>query len=114
VAIAENPSTSAKNTVLATDVAQFSQNGENGPLMKEVALSTAQEQLSELVDDVRRHHDDVIISSNDQPVAALVEIDRYRRMQELEDRFTQLELKAALRGKQYPLEEVLSELGITA
>lgn len=82
--------------------------------MKQVALSTAKEKLSELVDDVRRGHDDVIISKHDRPVAALVEIDRYRRMQELEDRFTQLELKAALRGKQYRLEEVLSELGITA
>jgi prevent-host-death family protein len=82
--------------------------------MKEVALSTAQETLSALVDDVQRGHDDVIIRNDDKPVAVLVEIDRYHRMQELEDRFTQLELNAALRGKQYPLEEVLSELGITA
>ncbi len=82
--------------------------------MKEVALSTAKEKLSELVDDVRHGHADVIIRKHDKPVAALVEIERYRRMQELEDRFTQLELKAALRGKQYRLDEVLSELGITA
>ena len=80
--------------------------------MKEVALSTAKAKLSELVDDVRRGHDDVIIRKHDKPVAALVEIDRYRRMQGLEDRFMQLELKAARRGKQYRLDEVLSELGI--
>lgn len=82
--------------------------------MKEVALSTAKEKLSELVDDVRRGRESVIIRKHDKPVAALVEIDRYQRLQELEDRFTRLELKAALRGKQYRLDEVLSELGITA
>jgi prevent-host-death family protein len=80
--------------------------------MKEVALSTAREKLCELVDDVRRGHGDVIIRKHDTPVAALVEIDRYRRMQDLEDRFTQRELKAALRGKRHRLDQVLSELGV--
>lgn len=83
-------------------------------MAKEVALSTAKEKLSELVDDVRRGQEAVIIRKHDRAVAAIVEIERYRRMQEIEDRFTQLELREALRGKKFPLEQVLSELGITS
>ncbi|HYH08942.1 MAG TPA: type II toxin-antitoxin system Phd/YefM family antitoxin [Thermoanaerobaculia bacterium] len=82
---------------------------------KEVALSTAKEKLSELVDDVRLGEQDaVVIRKHEKPVAVLVEVERYQRMQELEDRFMQLELKQALRGRKYRLDEILRELGIKA
>ena len=83
-------------------------------MAKQVALSIAKEKLSEIVDDVRRGEEAVIIRKHDRPVAAIVEIERYQRMQEIEDRFTQLELRAALKGKKFRLEQVLSELGITS
>lgn len=81
----------------------------------EVGLSTAKEKLSELVDDVRLGEQDaVIIRKHEKAVAVLVEVKRYQRLQELEDRFLQLELKQALRGRKYKLDEVLRELGLEA
>ena len=80
--------------------------------MREIALSTVKTKLSEIVDEVRRGQD-VMISKHEKPVAVLVEVERYQRLQEIEDRFAKLELTRALRGKKYRLEEVLNELDIT-
>jgi prevent-host-death family protein len=80
--------------------------------MREIALSAVKNKLSEIVDEVRRGQD-VVISKHEKPVAVLVEMERYQRLQEIEDRFAKIELTRALRGKKYRLEEVLNELDIT-
>ena len=80
--------------------------------MREIALSAVKNKLSEIVDEVRRGRD-ILISKHEKPVAVLVEVERYQRLQEIEDRFAKLELTRALRGKKYRLEEVLNELDIT-
>jgi len=80
--------------------------------MREIALSAAKNKLSEIVDEVRRGRD-VVISKHEKPVAVLVEMERYQRLQEMEDRLAKLELAKALRGKKYRLEEVLNELDVT-
>ena len=79
--------------------------------MKQVALSEAKAKLSELVDEVRRSHGSIVIRRRSNPVAVLVEMDRFRRLQEVEDRVTSLQLREALKGRKTPLRKVLSELG---
>jgi prevent-host-death family protein len=79
--------------------------------MKQVALSEAKAKLSELVDEVRRSRGSIVIQRRSNPVAVLVEMDRFRRLQEMEDRVTSLQLREALRGRKTPLRKVLSELG---
>jgi prevent-host-death family protein len=78
--------------------------------MKQVALSEAKAKLSELVDEVRRSRSSVVIQKRQNPVAVLVEMDRFRRLQEIEDRLLSLQLQEALKGKKVPLRQVLSEL----
>jgi len=79
--------------------------------MKQVALSEAKAKLSELVDEVRRSRSSIVIQRRRNPVAVLVEMERFRRLQEMEDRVTSLQLREALKGRKTPLRKVLSELG---
>jgi prevent-host-death family protein len=79
-------------------------------LMRQVALSEAKAKLSELVDEVRRLRNPIVIQKRKIPAAVLVEMDAFRRLQEMEDRFLALQLREALKGKKYPLRKVLAEL----
>jgi prevent-host-death family protein len=79
-------------------------------IMRQVALSEAKAKLSELVDEVRRLRTPIVIRKRNTPAVVLVEMDAYRRLQEMEDRLLSLQLRDALKGKKYPLRKVLSEL----
>jgi prevent-host-death family protein len=78
--------------------------------MRQVALSEAKAKLSELVEEVRRSRSPIVIRKRNTPAAVLVEMDAFRRLQEMEDRMLSLQLREALRGKKYPLRKLLSEL----
>lgn len=79
--------------------------------VKAVPVSDAKAKLSELVDDVRRTSREVVIKKHDKEVVVIVEIDRFKRLQNLENRMRQAELRRALQGKKFRLEDVLSEIG---
>jgi prevent-host-death family protein len=81
-----------------------------GTIMKHVRLAEAKAKLSELVEEVRRERNPIVIQKRDTPAAVLVEPERFRHLQESEDRLMALELREALKGKKYPLREVLAEL----
>ena len=78
--------------------------------MRQVALSEAKAKLSELVEEVRRSRSPIVIRKRNMAAAVLVEMDAFRRLQEMEDRMLSLQLREALRGKKYPLRKLLSEL----
>jgi prevent-host-death family protein len=79
-------------------------------IMKQVRLAEAKARLSELVEEVRRERNPIIIQKRDTPAAVLVEPEAFRRLQENEDQFLALKLREALKGKKYPLRKVLAEL----
>jgi prevent-host-death family protein len=83
---------------------------ETGNSMRQIALSEAKAKLSELVDEVRRLRNPIVIRKRNTPAAVLVEMDAFRRLQQMEDRLTALQLREALKGKKYPLRKVLAEL----
>lgn len=78
--------------------------------MKVVALSAAKAKLSGFVDEVRTGGEPIVILKHDKEVAVLVEVEQFRRLQQMEDRWTSLQLREALRGRKYKLREVLREL----
>ena len=78
--------------------------------MRQVRLAEAKAKLSELVDEVRRERNPIVIQKRDTPAVVLVEMEAFRRLQELEDQFLALKLREALKGKKYPLRKVLGEL----
>jgi len=78
--------------------------------MRQVRLAEAKAKLSELVDEVRRERNAIVIQKRDTPAAVLVEMEAFRRLQEMEDQFLALKLREALKGKKYPLRKVLGEL----
>ena len=79
--------------------------------MKAVPLSDAKARLSQLIDNVRRTAREVVIKKHDTPVAVLVGIDRFRHLEDLENRMRQAELRGALKGSKFRLEDVLREIG---
>lgn len=79
--------------------------------MKSVRLSEAKARLSELVDEVRTGGEPILIQKRDKGVAVIVELEHFQRLQQLEDRMRSLRLREALKGKTYPLKDVLAELG---
>ena len=79
---------------------------------KTVLLSDAKARLSCLVDEVRTGGNSIVIRKRARPVAVLLEVDRYRRLQEMEDLVIGLRLREALRGRKYQLREVLRELKV--
>ncbi len=78
--------------------------------MKTIGLPEAKARLSEIVDDLRRDLQDVAIEKHGKSVAVLVEPRRYERLRDLDDAAMRLELRTALRGRKYGLEDVLNEL----
>ena len=78
--------------------------------MRQVRLAEAKAKLSELVDEVRRERNPIVIQKRDTPAAVLVEMEAFRRLQEMEDQFLALKLREALKGKKYALRKVLGEL----
>jgi prevent-host-death family protein len=79
-------------------------------IMKQVRLAEAKAKLSELVEEVRREKNPILIRKRDTPAAVLVELEAFRRLQENEDQLLALKLREALRGKKYPLRKLLAEL----
>jgi prevent-host-death family protein len=78
--------------------------------MRQVALTEAKAKLSELVEEVRRSRSPIVIRKRNMAAAVLVEMDAFRRLQEMEDRMLSLQLREALKGKKYPLRKLLREL----
>lgn len=78
--------------------------------MRQVRLAEAKAKLSELVDEVRRGGNAIVIQKRDTPAAVLVEMEAFRRLQEMEDQLLALKLREALKGKKHPLRKVLGEL----
>ena len=78
--------------------------------MRQVGLAEAKAKLSELVEQVRRERNPIVIRKRDTPAAVLVEMEAFRRLQEIEDEYLALKLREALKGKKYPLRKVLGEL----
>jgi prevent-host-death family protein len=78
--------------------------------MKTIVLSQAKARLAEIVDDLRRDLLDVAIEKHGKSVAVLVEPRRYERLRGLDDAVMRLELRKALRGRKYVLEDVINEL----
>lgn len=78
--------------------------------MKQVALAEAKAKLSELVDEVRRLRNPIMIRKRNTPAAVLVELDAFHRFQQMEDELLSLQLREALKGKKYPLRKVLGAL----
>jgi prevent-host-death family protein len=79
-------------------------------IMKQVRLAEAKAKLSELVEEVRRERNPIVIQKRDKPAAVLVEPEVFRHLQESEDRLMALQLREALKGKKYPLRRVLAQL----
>ncbi len=80
--------------------------------MREVTVTAAQEQLPDLIDDVVSTEEAVVISSENTPVAVLVDPASFQRLRQLADQALKAELDKALEGKTYPLSEVLDGLDI--
>jgi len=79
-------------------------------IMRQVRLAEAKAKLSELVEEVRRERNPILIQKRNTPAAVLVELEAYRRLQDSEDRLLALQLREALKGKKYALRKVLAEL----
>lgn len=79
-------------------------------MAKEVLMSEARSNLSKLVDEVRMNTRDIIIRLREVPAAVLMNMDRYNRLTQIEDKLLAIELRDALKGGTRPLEKVLEEL----
>jgi len=80
--------------------------------VKSVAIAEAKAQLSALVDEVRSSRKAIEIRKRDQPAAYLVEVDTFRRLQGIEDSVRAEQLRRALRGPKYDLEDVLASIDL--
>lgn len=79
-------------------------------MAKEVLMSEARSNLSKLVDEVRMNTRDIIIRLREVPAAVLMNMERYNRLTQIEDKLLAIELRDALKGGTRPLEKVLEEL----
>ena len=87
---------------------------------KFVAFTDARSRLSELVDEVVRLHEHVVITRNGRPAAVLLSSDEYESLQETLDVLADGETLEALResdedvkaGRTYTLDEVKRDLGL--
>lgn len=77
-----------------------------------VALSDAKAHLSKLVEQVQATGTPVGIKKHDTEAVVLVRADVFSRLKELEDKMISAQLRAALTGRKYDLEEVLRELNL--
>ncbi len=77
---------------------------------REVLMSEARSNLSKLVDEVRMRTRDIIIRIRESPAAVLMNMERYTRLTQIEDKLLAIELRDALKGGTRPLEKVLEEL----
>ncbi len=80
--------------------------------MKSVAIAEAKAKLSSLVDEVRTSHKAIEIRKRDQPAAYLVEAGTFKRLQRIEDSIRAEQLRRALQGRKYVLEEVLAAIDL--
>ena len=68
--------------------------------MRQVRLAEAKAKLSELVDEVRRDRNPIVIQKRDTPAVVLVEMGAFRRLQEMEDRVPRLEASRGAQGQE--------------
>jgi len=80
--------------------------------MKSVAIAEAKAKFSSLVDEVRTSRKDIEIRRRDQPAVYLVEAERYKRLQGIEDSVRSEQLRQALRGERHDLDEVLASIDL--
>jgi prevent-host-death family protein len=80
--------------------------------MKSVALTEAKTQLSLLVDEVRASGEPIEILEQGEPAAYLVGVGLFKRLRGIEDSVRTEQLRRALEGPRYDLEDVLTELGL--
>lgn len=74
-----------------------------------VALSQAKANFSKLVDQVETTRKPVGIKKHNHEAVVLVTAEWFSRLKDLEDKMISAQLKAAVKGKKYDLNEVLRE-----
>jgi prevent-host-death family protein len=80
--------------------------------MKSVTTAEAKAKLSSLVDEVRTSHEAIEIRLRDQPAAYLVEAEMFERLQRIEDSVRAYQLRQALTGPMYNLDEILAAIDL--
>jgi prevent-host-death family protein len=85
---------------------------EDAGVMKSVAIAEAKSHLSSLVDEVRTSRKAIEIRKRDQPAAYLVEAETYKRLQGIEDSVRAEQIRRALKGPKYDIEEVLRSIDL--
>jgi antitoxin YefM len=89
-------------------------------MAKTVPFTQARAHLSDLVDEVERRHEHVVITRNGRPAAVVVSADEYEQLEETLEILDDEETLAALReseedvraGRVFTLEAVRRELGL--
>lgn len=80
--------------------------------MKSVAIAEAKAKLSALVDEVRTSRKPIEIRRRDQPAVYLMEAETFKRLQGLEDSVRTVQLRQALEGDRWALEDILANVGL--
>jgi len=80
--------------------------------MKSVALTEAKARISSLVDEVRVSGEPIEIRKQGEPAAYLVGVELFNHLRGIEDSIRAAQLRRALEGPRYDLEDVLAELGL--
>jgi len=78
--------------------------------VKTFLLSQAKNRLSEIVEEVRTQGEPVQIRKRDKDAVVIVKSESFKKLQNLQDEVTRIQLREALRGKMYPLEKALQDL----
>ncbi len=83
--------------------------GDNGAMSQAIPADSAAERLSELVQQVARDHDHVVLTS-EQAAAVLIGVDDVETLEILSDSELVDDIRASLReiaaGETYPIEEI--------
>jgi len=77
-----------------------------------VAISVAKAKLSELIDEMYTSGTPVVIRRRNKPAAVLVEVAEYEQLSELRDTVRNVQIRKALQGELYDLDEVIAGLGL--
>jgi prevent-host-death family protein len=80
--------------------------------MKSIALTEARARLSLLVDEVRASGEPIEILEQGEPAAYLLGVGLFNRLRGIEDSIRTAQLRGALEGPRYDLEDVLAKLGL--
>lgn len=82
-------------------------------MSRNVPLTEAKVHFSELVNEVRAKQGKIIVEKRGKEVVAIVDIQRLKYLERLEDELNRMPIKEALSGKKIPLRQVLSELRLS-